>query len=151
MKAFGVMLLHLLLWGIGFSVLILLLSIGSTSAENGQRTVSAPGEVVAWVMLLTIGALGVLGGARRIRRPEAWRYVTLGVIAAFLGPVIALLILIPLLVVLQTSMNLSLGPVSPENPVAVMAGLVALSLTFALGAASAVRRRASSRVSGFLR
>jgi len=151
MRAFGAMLLHLLLWGIGLCALILLVSIGSTSVEDGQRTVSAVGEVVAWIMLLTIGALGVLGGARRIRRADAWRYVMLAVIGALLGPVFALLILIPLLVVLKTSMDLSLGPVSPDNPVAVLGALVAVSLALALVAAFAVRRRASARASGFLR
>ncbi len=150
MKAFGVMLLHLLLWGIAFCAVILLVSIGSTSAETGQRTVSAPGEFVAWVMLLTIGALGVRGGARRIRRPDAWRYVSLAVIAALLGPMIALLVLIPVLVVLQISMDLSLGPLNPDNPVAVLAGLVAVSVTLAVVVALRARRRASARVSGFL-
>ncbi len=144
MKALAVTLGWLVIWCAAFCALILGATMLFEVTEEGQRQVPPAGEVLAWCMLLTAGALGAGFGARRTAPTKARLRVALGFAAGLLAPVMGVALLLPLLVYLHLSLDLSVSDAMPADHWIVVMILV-LSVGAAVAAALAAGRGAPRR------
>ena len=144
MKALAVTLAWSVIWCVIFSALILGITMLVGESVEGQDQVPPAGKALAWCMLLATGALGARRGALRTGDGQTRLRVGVGVAAGLLAPVIGVAMLVPLLVHLQFSMDLSVGDAMLADHWLVLM-LVAVSIGAAVAAALAAGRSAQRR------